>query len=551
MPIVDVPGLGRVEFPAGMSEADMTAAIQGALKPAPEARSWYENAAIAAGAGMTDMARGLQQRGMEFLNYIGDLPDEQLAAFQAETAANRELMAPVMDTTAGKVGYGVGQVAAGAPTALVPGANSYAGAALLGGLYGASQPTVEGENAAVNTALGAGMGAAGQGVLNTLLAGGKRWLASRAAQNLAKVNQRAPMDRTVREAIDAGYALPPAMTNPESTTNRVLQGVSGVNKLGERMAQKNQEVTNRLAREALDLAPDEALTADLVKQKVRAEVARGYDPIRKAGPIVADRQFTREVSQAAQPSARFAADFPSRAKVDPKVGEMLDDLSSGQWDADSVVEAIRRYRKDARVNFKALGDPDKIELARVQDQVADALEGLVDRNLSAQGKQGLVDQFRLSRQKIAMANDVGEALVEASGNVDARYFGNKALAGKPLSGPLKTIGDMESLFRRGAMRINPMSLAQGSTPFSVLDLMAGSAGMGIGATTGNYALTAAALARPALRELLASGPYQRAMAIPGAPGTGLSGHFGSAVNNPLLQHALRVGGPVGLLPAGQ
>lgn len=57
-------------------------------------------------------------------------------------------------------GQVLGGTALVAPTAMLPGANTIAGGAFLGGLTGSLQPTAEGESALWNTALGAGMGAA-------------------------------------------------------------------------------------------------------------------------------------------------------------------------------------------------------------------------------------------------------------------------------------------------------------------------------------------------------------------------------------------------------
>ena len=57
-------------------------------------------------------------------------------------------------------GQVLGGTALVAPTAMLPGANTIAGGAILGGLTNTIQPTTEGESALWNTALGAGMGGA-------------------------------------------------------------------------------------------------------------------------------------------------------------------------------------------------------------------------------------------------------------------------------------------------------------------------------------------------------------------------------------------------------
>ena len=71
----------------------------------------------------------------------------------------RRLDAPLMDTGAGVAGNIAGNVAAYAPLALVPGANTIAGGAALGALTGAAQPIGEGDSRLANAAIGTMAGA--------------------------------------------------------------------------------------------------------------------------------------------------------------------------------------------------------------------------------------------------------------------------------------------------------------------------------------------------------------------------------------------------------
>lgn len=541
MPIVDVPGLGRVQFPEGTSEADMVAAITAAIKPQAPQRAWYENAAIGAGGGMTDMARGLQQRGMEFLNYIGDVPDERLSAFKAETAANRELMQPVMGTAAGKIGYGVGQVAAGAPASFVPGANSYAGAALMGGLYGAAQPTVEGESAAMNTALGAGLGAAGQGVLNTALGAGRRAMAAR---NAAPGNVR---NQLAREALDMGYVLPPSASKPGSVVGSTVEGLGGKIKTAQRAAQRNQVVTNRLIRAELGLADDAPLVPETFAAVRQSAYQAGYEPVKRAGTITADREFQRGLQDMFAPIDELATDFPAlAAKARNGVEDVVSDLAKGSWDAKNIVFAIRQFRDRATPLFRST-DPTDLAMAHTNRRAAEMLESLVERNLAAHGDDGLVAGFRAARQQIAKSFDIERAAV--GGDIDAQKLGRLLERGKPLSGNTRKIAEIERAFQAKNMSGGPFQHVTTGTPWlSPLDLLGGSIAAGV---TMDPRALAMMLGRPALREITLSRPFQTAFARPGTPGAGMAGLLGSALDNPLLQHALRVGGAAGLLPAVQ
>lgn len=85
---------------------------------------------------------------------------------QREIDDAKSLDAPLMKTGAGMAGNIAGNAAMFAPTALIPGANTYTGAALLGSLMGAAQPTATGESRLANALAGSVAGMGGQAVGN-------------------------------------------------------------------------------------------------------------------------------------------------------------------------------------------------------------------------------------------------------------------------------------------------------------------------------------------------------------------------------------------------
>ncbi|MEW9570534.1 hypothetical protein ABQJ54_02080 [Rhodanobacter sp. Si-c] len=177
---VIVPGVGTLQFPDGMSQADMAAAIR---KNFPEIHPpkprmspadmkaylaahyqevqdkmvtdmpWYQKLAAGAGKAVVDTGRGLGQ--------IVGLESKQ------DVADARERDQALMKTGAGKVGNALGYVGMAAPAAMA--APEVAGAglgvrALAGGASGGAQGyaapyTSQGEHIA-NTLVGAGLGAA-------------------------------------------------------------------------------------------------------------------------------------------------------------------------------------------------------------------------------------------------------------------------------------------------------------------------------------------------------------------------------------------------------
>lgn len=149
--------------------------------------SFLQNTLAGVGKLYTDAVLG----GKQLINQtIGRYQGPQFdpAALEAEAAEKRKIDAPLEATVGGKVG----QVAGALPLAFAPGANTWAGAGLMGAGMGALQPTVGNESRAMNTGVSAGMGLLGK-------FGGDKlgsWLTSRAAEpfmgwNPATANQAA------------------------------------------------------------------------------------------------------------------------------------------------------------------------------------------------------------------------------------------------------------------------------------------------------------------------------------------------------------------------
>lgn len=107
------------------------------------------------GAGMgkafVDLGRGAGQ-------LVGAVPQEDIDEA-------KRIDAPLMRTGAGMAGNIIGNVAALAPAAIVPGANTILGGAALGGLSGLTQPVASDESRLMNTAAGTVAGGALPGLI--------------------------------------------------------------------------------------------------------------------------------------------------------------------------------------------------------------------------------------------------------------------------------------------------------------------------------------------------------------------------------------------------
>jgi hypothetical protein len=133
-----------------------------------------------AGKAVADLGRGAGQM-------MGMVSEENVAA-------SRERDRPLMETGLGVAGNIAGNIAPFLATSMIPGANTYTGAALTGAAFGAMQPTTEQDNRLANTAIGGALGVAGQAGGNYLA----NALKNRTANLAATASRNAPMDETLQ-----------------------------------------------------------------------------------------------------------------------------------------------------------------------------------------------------------------------------------------------------------------------------------------------------------------------------------------------------------------
>lgn len=274
-------------------------------------------------------------------------------------------------------------------------------AGAVGAGYGLMQP-VQGEQTlsniaqgkVINAGIGGITGAAGQAVANK--AGD--YIAGKAAQLAQEKSRNAPIDATIKEALDAGYVLPPGNVNP-SFINRQLESMGGKIATQQMAGSRNQEVTDRLARKAAGLGESDPITPNTL------------------------------------------------SSVRTKLGSVYNDV--GSIVGNDVVEALKVARADANQYWNMQmrnPHPETLKLARDATENAKNLEKTIDQVLTSVGKKDLMAKFRDARQKIAINHSVENALVEGGGTIDARTVARSAQRGDPLTGELATIGNFANNF---------------------------------------------------------------------------------------------------------
>lgn len=306
-------------------------------------------------------------------------------------------------------------------------------------------------------------------------------------------------------AIAQGYRIPPpsAADNP-GLVNNALSSLGGEVKTAQLASVKNQVVTNKLAAKALGLPEDTQLT-DQTFRMVRDQASQAYKAVANSVPeIKPDVQFKTEVAKLGGRSGAAAQAFPNLMKNDA-IKEIVDELgSAGNFSPQAGIDLVRELRAAATAHLKAIGDPAKHALGHAQKQAADAIDSLIERNLTAAGKPEAVQAYRDARQLIAKSHDVEAATNTANGNVAAHDLARMAGKGRPLSGELKTIAETAEAFPKATQ--SPEKFG-GNKRWSAVDAIAA-----LAATSGHPGLLAGIVARPVARELALSKLVQNQLA---------------------------------------
>lgn len=366
--------------------------------------------------------------------------------------------------------------------------------ALMGGAPAirAAAPTLAGKAAGATNvaAMGAGAGAAGQAVTEVTgepLLGAATSMAipgvaisraqARQAQLQAEQQRNAVRDLTVRAAQQKGYLVTPGSVTP-STQNVIAERIGGKTRVQQEFAVRNQEVTDRLARRALGLPENAPLERATTQQIRRDEFQRGYEPLNRIGAVRTDQDFNRALDDVLQAYTGPGRSFPGA--IPQPVVDLVNSYRVGQFNSADAIQATRTLRNEGNANI-ARGDNG---LGLAQRAISNALEDQIERSLQQVNNpnaRAMLDQFRASRQRMAVSHAVEDAIVEGGGSVNARKLANDLQTnGRYFTGDLDLIARFANISR-------PVMVQPGTQGTPGAATLMGSAAAGLGGY-GGYTL---------------------------------------------------------------
>lgn len=496
--IVEVPGVGEVEFPADMTDDQILAAIKRNsmdVKQPPSATnkvsSWANQAIAAIPDSLLNTPSNIMnlgRAGFGTLAAMAGRPDLAPEIVPAPNIVNKAmtqagLINPEAEptSTGGKLAKAAVQGAVGgaiAPASSVP--------QLLANMAVNSASSVVGtgvEQATDSPALGI---AAGMGTVPALSAG----LNAARESAIAERSRNTVRDATLRAGRQAGYVLPPSAVS-DSWINRRLESIAGKAAINQEAAARNQEVTNAIGREAAGLPANTGISEGALNNR-RVQLAQPYREARA---------------------------------IDPAVNQMVDDLQAARADARDYWRAYQGPN----------GRPADRHAAIAKDQRVASLELQIEAAAQNVNNPGLVDRLRQARKDIARVHEVDRALNVGSGDVSAPVLGRALDRGAPLSGGMRTAGAMQQAFP-SAMREGATIPTPGVSKSEALTMAALGSGGFLSAGVPGAALGLLPLLSGPVRAGLLSGPYQSMMLNPSYPAANLP-----ALSDPFLRSIINGG----------
>jgi len=297
-------------------------------------------------------------------------------------------------------------------------------------------------------------------------------------------------DATLRAAQGEGYVVTPGSVSPTGR-NVIAERLAGKTYLEQLASVKNQDVTNNLSRRALGLPKDAPLTSDQMRSIRAEEYAKGYEPINNIGRVEVDPAYLDDLIQIESAYKGGAGSFPDA--VPSGVEDLVKTYLVDGFDAADAVKATQTLRRNAKDAFRR----GESNVGLANSALANALENQIERAIMVTKRPdtpNLLEQFRLSRQRMAVSHTIEDAIVEGGGSVRAAKLARDLQSGKYVSGDIETIASFANVFPRVSQLPSQFGTPAAGTMIGNRLLGGGAGGAGLGALVGAGGLETAALA---------------------------------------------------------
>lgn len=229
-----------------------------------------------------------------------------------------------------------------------------------------------------------------------------------------------------------GLVVSPSSAN-RSTISETLAGTPQVR---EGASLRNEAAINDVAAQYLGLPAKTSLTPQTL-DNVLSNALDKYAPIKKLPAMATDDQYLTDLHKI---DANFGGS--QIAGSNSRVNALIDRALVPSLTGEQALKNIQELRFNSNKNYRS-DDPAVVNEARAQRAVADALEGVIERQ--GNGPPSVMKDYRDARQQIARLNTIQDAINPGTGNVNIQKIAN---SGAPLTGDMAAAAQFARAFPR-------------------------------------------------------------------------------------------------------
>lgn len=318
-----------------------------------------------------------------------------------------------------------------------------------------------------------------------------------------------PTQQILANAQKHGLVVPPSEINPQALN--ITEGLASGGKAAVRQGASiiDAPKLDNLIKGDLGIKPNTTVT-DAMLQGIRKKQGNIYQAVKDVSyPIKTDPDFLNGVQNLSGDFKQAMQEFPDLMK-NPELDTLISSLNRPQMSAKGAVELSKSLRGKATANIRNYGDEAKQALGYAQRNAANMLEDLVSKNLVANGQADLAKQWENARTLIAKSHDA-EAALSPTGHFNAKVIGRMFDSGKPMSGGFKTVGEFASTFPNAVQDVTKIGSPNVNNLKAVAStLMAGVGGV-VGGPAGMLAGALPYIGPPLGRMVLFSKPFQSSL----------------------------------------
>lgn len=324
------------------------------------------------------------------------------------------------------------------------------------------------------------------------------------AAQVAESRVNAPQIDAANAAQRHGISIDPSAANP-SLKNRAAASFVGESALSEAMSKANAGKAEMALKRDIGIAPDAPISMESIN-RARAAAAEPSAQIAQLPPMRADAAISAELNALRNNTPTIGGE--TAARLQNKLTSQAMDMVAADVPPAVLLENISSLRKRARdIRKMADAGPERLATADTSIGIANALEGMIERNLQTSGNVPLMQQFRDGRTAQAKSYLLEDITDMTTGKIDATKLHRLASEDNAMTGVFKDIGDIAGNFPESFG-----SSGSGSGAASYAQRRA--ARLAIPGVLGEVASAMTTLPRNMLAKTMASRGYQSKNAVP-------------------------------------